>query len=87
MEEEKNNSLTNENLQNRSEQKINFEALAVYQTAKNQNPENEIKDVLAQKKMSLETKCHILIDKANAAGGRDNITALLFSTKNNGGNH
>ena len=53
----------------------------------NMVPENEIKDILSNKKMGLETKCHLLIDKANAAGGRDNITALLFSTKDNGGNH
>ena len=52
----------------------------------NMVPENEIKDILS-KKMSLETKCHLLIDKANTAGGRDNITALLFSTKDDGGNH
>ncbi|AUI71416.1 Stp1/IreP family PP2C-type Ser/Thr phosphatase [Companilactobacillus alimentarius] len=52
----------------------------------NMVPENEIKDILA-KDITLEAKCHILIDKANAAGGRDNITALLFSTNEDGGKH
>lgn len=54
MEEERNNSLTDENLQNSSEQKINFEALAVYQKAKDQNPENEIKDIAIYEEATLQ---------------------------------
>ncbi|WP_334328480.1 Stp1/IreP family PP2C-type Ser/Thr phosphatase [Companilactobacillus sp. HBUAS59699] len=49
----------------------------------NMVPEDEIKSVLSQK-IGLESKCHILIDKANQAGGRDNITALLFASGNGG---
>ncbi|WP_125565100.1 Stp1/IreP family PP2C-type Ser/Thr phosphatase [Companilactobacillus insicii] len=49
----------------------------------NMVPEDEIKSVLTQK-IGLEAKCHILIDKANQAGGRDNITALLFASGNGG---
>lgn len=45
MKEEKNNSLTNENLENDSEQKINFEALAIYKAINDENPNTEIKNV------------------------------------------
>ncbi|APX72587.1 Stp1/IreP family PP2C-type Ser/Thr phosphatase [Companilactobacillus allii] len=45
--------------------------------------DEEIKEVLSQK-IGLESKCRVLIDKANKAGGRDNITALLFASKNGG---
>ncbi|MFD1417221.1 Stp1/IreP family PP2C-type Ser/Thr phosphatase [Companilactobacillus keshanensis] len=49
----------------------------------NMVPEKEIKKILSEK-ISLDAKCHILIDKANQAGGRDNITALLFASGNGG---
>ncbi|MQS88669.1 Stp1/IreP family PP2C-type Ser/Thr phosphatase [Companilactobacillus mishanensis] len=45
--------------------------------------EAEIKSVLSQK-LSLDAKCHLLIEKANQAGGRDNITALLFTSEDGG---
>ncbi|WP_125768711.1 Stp1/IreP family PP2C-type Ser/Thr phosphatase [Companilactobacillus furfuricola] len=43
----------------------------------------EIADVLSRD-ISLDEKCHILIDKANEGGGRDNITALLFASETGG---
>ena len=45
--------------------------------------EAEIAEVLSRD-ISLDAKCHILIDKANQAGGRDNITALLFALEDGG---
>lgn len=49
----------------------------------NMVPEDEIKAIL-EKNISLDAKCHLLIDKANQAGGHDNITALLFASENGG---
>lgn len=45
--------------------------------------EAEIADVLSRN-ISLDAKCHLLIEKANSAGGRDNITTLLFGPENGG---